>query len=370
MTTFDYVIVGAGSAGCVLAARSRRIRTFGVPARGGQARFESSDPHAAGDRRAGSAAGLQLGVRDDAAAGPLGRRGYQPRGKTLGGSSSINAMVYIRGHRSDYDEWAALGNAGWSYDDVLPYFRRSENNERLADAITRTAGRSTSPIPARRTRFMDMWLAAAEALGFRASAISTVQSRKASAATSSRRGTANDGALRPPTSPQSRSPESRGADESHATRIVLDGRARLASSTGGAERARVRARREVIVSAGALQSPQLLLLSGIGERRELEPWASRRRGTSRASAPICATTSISCSRIGCVARTSSASCRATSSAREQRDALSPRAARDVHVEYRGRRRLRVVVCRSSAIPDLQLHFCIGILENHGRKLHA
>ena len=67
-----------------------------------------------------------------AAAGLGGRRGYQPRGKTLGGSSAINAMVYIRGHRSDYDGWAALGNAGWSYAEVLPYFLRSENNEHFA----------------------------------------------------------------------------------------------------------------------------------------------------------------------------------------------------------------------------------------------
>ena len=66
-----------------------------------------------------------------------GRRGYQPRGKVLGGSSSINAMVYARGHAADYDGWAAQGNPGWSYADVLPYFKRAEHNERGADALAR-----------------------------------------------------------------------------------------------------------------------------------------------------------------------------------------------------------------------------------------
>ena len=69
-----------------------------------------------------------------------GRRGYQPRGKVLGGSSSVNAMVYIRGHRSDYDHWAAQGNPGWGFDDVLPYFKRAEHNERGADAWHGTGG--------------------------------------------------------------------------------------------------------------------------------------------------------------------------------------------------------------------------------------
>ena len=84
-----------------------------------------------------------------------GRRIYWPRGKTLGGSSAINAMVYVRGHRSDYDAWAALGNAGWSYDDVLPYFLRAEHNERLAGDYHGCGGplnvcdpRSPSPVTA------------------------------------------------------------------------------------------------------------------------------------------------------------------------------------------------------------------------------
>ncbi|MFP3548930.1 GMC family oxidoreductase N-terminal domain-containing protein, partial [Rhizobium sp. SIMBA_035] len=65
--------------------------------------------------------------------GLQGRRGYQPRGKALGGSSAINAMVYTRGHHADYDDWAALGNEGWGWNDVFPYFKRSEHNERLGN---------------------------------------------------------------------------------------------------------------------------------------------------------------------------------------------------------------------------------------------
>src|SRR6202023_1674185 len=108
--TFDFVVVGGGSGGCAVASRL------------------SEDPNI-------SVALLEAGGKVNnwafdtvPQAGLQGRIGYQPRGKGLGGSSAINAMVYIRGHRSDYDQWASLGNAGWSYADVLPYFKRSEDN--------------------------------------------------------------------------------------------------------------------------------------------------------------------------------------------------------------------------------------------------
>ena len=135
---FDYVIVGGGSAGSTLASRLSEdpAVTVCLLEAGGQ-----------GDGvlvRAPAGIAVMLPGRPKInnwafqtvpQAGLKGRRGYQPRGKALGGSSAINAMLYTRGHSSDYDDWANLGCEGWSYQDVLPYFRRSEANERGADPL-------------------------------------------------------------------------------------------------------------------------------------------------------------------------------------------------------------------------------------------
>jgi choline dehydrogenase-like flavoprotein len=138
---FDYVVIGGGSAGSVMAGRLSEDPHTSV------ALFEAGGK---GDSwvvkaPAGAVAMLPTSLNNYAyetvpQPGLNGRRGYQPRGKCLGGSSAINAMVYVRGHPSDYDHWAALGNPGWSYDDMLPYFLKSENNAEFSGPYHGNAG--------------------------------------------------------------------------------------------------------------------------------------------------------------------------------------------------------------------------------------
>jgi choline dehydrogenase-like flavoprotein len=137
----DYLIVGAGSAGCVLASRLSEDPTVRVGL------IEAGPPDTsvlihcpAGLALLAQTGAANWGFETVPQPGLNGRRGYQPRGKVLGGSSSVNAMIYARGHRADYDAWAADGNPGWSFDEVLPWFKHAEHNERGADAFHGTGG--------------------------------------------------------------------------------------------------------------------------------------------------------------------------------------------------------------------------------------
>ena len=133
ISVYDYVVVGAGSAGCVLAARLSEDPNASV------ALIEAGREDTAPEIHIPTAfptlfkTAWDWDFDSECEPGLCGRRVYLPRGRMLGGSSSMNAMVYIRGNANDYDEWAAAGASGWGYQDVLPYFIRSEDNERGGD---------------------------------------------------------------------------------------------------------------------------------------------------------------------------------------------------------------------------------------------
>src|SRR4051812_27711086 len=139
--TFDYIVVGAGSAGCVLAARlteSGRHRVLLLEAGGEDRNLWIHVPLGYGKLFVNPRVNWMYESEPEPELG--GRRIPQPRGKVLGGSSSINGLIYIRGQKEDFDHWRQLGNTGWSFDDVLPYFRRAEDQERGADELHGTGG--------------------------------------------------------------------------------------------------------------------------------------------------------------------------------------------------------------------------------------
>jgi len=271
---FDYVVVGGGSGGCVLASRLTEDPAVSVCLLEAGGPDKSVFIHAP----AGVVAMLPTPLNNWAyqtvpQPGLNGRRGYQPRGKTMGGSSSINAMVYVRGHRWDYDNWAALGNPGWSYEDVLPYFKRAENNEtHREDPFHGTGGplnvaelRSPSPIN-------QAFIAAAGMHGvphvadyngaeqFGAFMFQVTQKN-------GERHSVAKGYITPNLSRPNL------AVKTHAlcSRIEFEGkRARgIVYSVNGQEKV-VRARREVLLAGGAFGSPQLLMLSGVGAGADLQ----------------------------------------------------------------------------------------------------
>ena len=271
--TVDYLIVGGGSAGCVLAARLSEDPSVQVALLEAGPADTSVLIHCP--------AGLALLARNGQAnwgfqtvpqPGLNGRRGYQPRGKVLGGSSSVNAMIYLRGQRADYDRWAAEGNAGWSWNDVLPYFRRAEHNERGADAFHATGGPLNVMDLRSPHRFGGVFVEAAKQAGY-------TENRDFNGITQEGVGlyqvTHKDGerfsAAKAYLVPNRHRPNLNVVTGAHATRVLLEGRRAVgvAYRQDGVDR-ELRARREVILSAGALLSPQLLMLSGIGPAAELQ----------------------------------------------------------------------------------------------------
>ena len=265
---FDYVIVGSGSAGSVLAERlgqDPRRRILVLEAGGSDLRFFVQMPLGYGktfyDRR------VNWAYQTEPDPGLAGQRDYWPRGRILGGSSSINAMVYIRGHASDYEDWKAAGNPGWGWDEVRAAYRAMEDNEAGADEWRGAGGplfvsanrADTHPLVAR-------YIAACEGVGLRHNPdFNGAEQEGAGIYQLTVRGGRRNSAARAFLHPAVRRGNVQVLTGAQATRVLWEGRRAVGVEyiRGGARQV-ARARAEVILAGGAINTPQLLMLSGIG----------------------------------------------------------------------------------------------------------
>jgi choline dehydrogenase-like flavoprotein len=370
--TLDFVVVGAGSGGCAVASRLSEDGGTSVALLDAGGRCDNWVVTTPGAMILMISGKLNNWAFDTVPQKGLhGRIGYQPRGKGLGGSSAINAMVYIRGHRSDYDHWALLGNTGWSFADVLPYFKRSENNSDFDGEyhgkhgpLRVTTSRSDNPVQqiflkaAMEGQFLirdDFNAEEQEGLGI----YQVTQDN-------GERWSAARGYIHPFMATRR---NLRVETQAQATRILFEGKRAVGIEyRQGNEKKQLRARREVILAAGAFQSPQLLMLSGVGDGATLA-----RHGIASvhhlpgvgqnlqdhpdfvfgftSDAPYFA--GLSWSGIARIFKG------IAQYRRERRGSMTSNVA-----ECGGFLKTRADL----EVPDIQLHFCMAIVGDHGRKL--
>ncbi len=371
--TVDFIVIGAGPAGCAVAARlaqsSSAMNVALIEAGPAKASVLSDVP-------LGLAALLPLRSRRNYAyetvpqKGLGGRQGYQPRGRGLGGSSLINAMIYTRGQPQDYDSWAALGCEGWRWADVLPYFKRSEDNARGADAWHGAGGPLHVSDLSYRNPAVEAFVEAAVQAGFERNSDFNGETQEGVGPyqvfqKDGRRYNAARAYLQ-----VSPSPNLVIYADAQAQRILFEGRQAIGVvyRQSGAEQ-RLHARREIVLCGGAFGSPQLLMISGIGPAEHLK---------SRGIEVLCDSPG--------VGDNLQDHCDYTANLRAKGPGL---VGLTIPFLMRGfvelsdfRRNGRGVLTSNGAEaggflksrpdldrPDLQLHFCITIVDDHTRKRH-
>jgi choline dehydrogenase len=266
-TSFDYIVIGAGSAGCVLANRltaSGRHRVLLLEAGGHDRHMWIHIP--LGFAKLFDNAKVNWLYKSEPEPELNNRSIIQPRGKVLGGSSSINGLLYIRGQHEDYDHWRQLGNAGWAFEDVLPYFRRAEDQERGADELHGTGGPLAVSNVCEPHPLCEAFIAAAAESGVPRNEDFNGPRQEGAGyfqltAKKGRRWSTAAGYLRQ----ARRRPNLKVELDALATRILISGRRAVGVEYRRGDQARTAyAEGEVILAGGAFNSPQLLQLSGLG----------------------------------------------------------------------------------------------------------
>lgn len=271
---FDYIIVGAGSAGCVLANRLSQDKqntvcvleagsdnnSFLVSTPGAFAAFMFLKKY-----NWSFNAKVKSDIRN-------GKPMFVPRGKGLGGSSATNAMLYIRGQAQDYDDWAALGNEGWSFDDMLPYFKKSEHNETFTDALHSQGGPlnvSTRPV---NYEISKRFIEASQQAGFKYNEdFNGTDQEGVGYYQCTIKDGQRCGAARAYLIPALARPNLDVRTNARVKRIIIENNKAIGVEVDiKGTLQTILANKEVILSAGALQSPQILMLSGVGDKTQLQ----------------------------------------------------------------------------------------------------